>query len=92
MLKKGKGRVMRGGGWFDDASGCRSAYRMRGESSDRYFFAGFRLAQVDQPTAAKRQQFEAGEEAKQARWSRKRRGAIDGMFGRVKKYIQGSDS
>ena len=35
-------RVVRGGGWYYDASDLRAAYRYSGEPSDAYFFLGFR--------------------------------------------------
>jgi len=37
-------RVIRGGGWYDDARGCRSALRYDGEPTHRFNFVGFRLA------------------------------------------------
>jgi formylglycine-generating enzyme required for sulfatase activity len=37
-------RVFRGGGWFGDARGCRSAYRGRNGPAFRHFNIGFRLA------------------------------------------------
>jgi formylglycine-generating enzyme required for sulfatase activity len=37
-------RVFRGGGWFNGASGCRSALRNKIGPSDRFTLVGFRLA------------------------------------------------
>jgi formylglycine-generating enzyme required for sulfatase activity len=39
----GSYRVIRGGGWLDDARHCRSARRDRGSPGLRYFDVGFRL-------------------------------------------------
>ena len=40
----GSDRVMRGGGWYDDAQNCRSAYRYSHSPSDNYHITyGFRL-------------------------------------------------
>lgn len=36
--------VMRGGSWLDDASACRSAYRLRAMPENRYRLIGFRVA------------------------------------------------
>jgi len=41
---EGSGRVIRGGGWFDGAAGCRSAIRHGGAPSDRGGSLGFRVA------------------------------------------------
>jgi formylglycine-generating enzyme required for sulfatase activity len=51
-------RVLRGGGWDDDAGGCRSAYRNRNFPSNRYFSIGFRIAMSPsvKPQAAGHQQ------------------------------------
>ena len=40
----GSGRVFRGGGFYGDARGCRSAGRGYGSPGIRYYFYGFRLA------------------------------------------------
>jgi serine/threonine-protein kinase len=40
----GTGRVLRGGCWFSDASGCRSACRYWSLPADHYVFIGFRPA------------------------------------------------
>ena len=40
----GKYRVLRGGSWGSDGSGCRSAYRLGGSVGFRYCGIGFRLA------------------------------------------------
>ena len=40
----GSYRVFRGGGWFDVAGYCRSAYRFRGEPAGRSILLGFRVA------------------------------------------------
>ena len=48
----GEARVLRGGGWFDLARRCRSAYRTGALPSLRLNFLGFRFAQVDQPRSA----------------------------------------
>ncbi|MFO1434617.1 MAG: formylglycine-generating enzyme family protein [Candidatus Competibacteraceae bacterium] len=42
--ESGARRVCRGGGWFDPAVDCRSAYRVRSDPAYRYDFLGFRLA------------------------------------------------
>jgi formylglycine-generating enzyme required for sulfatase activity len=42
----GSSRVLRGGGWGDDAGGCRSADRNAGAPGNRSDYAGFRLAFV----------------------------------------------
>ncbi len=48
-------RVLRGGGWFDDAQNCRSACRGGYEPSVRDNRMGFRFAQVTHtPTGAER--------------------------------------
>jgi formylglycine-generating enzyme required for sulfatase activity len=39
-------RVFRGGGWFDDAVYCRSAYRCRDAPGFRYDDLGFRLSRT----------------------------------------------
>lgn len=39
----GSARVVRGGGWFNDAGGCRSAYRLNAGPGFRYVYLGFRL-------------------------------------------------
>jgi formylglycine-generating enzyme required for sulfatase activity len=39
-------RVIRGGGWYDDGRGCRSALRYRVAPSFRYYLLGFRVARV----------------------------------------------
>ena len=44
--EKGSGRVLRGGGWYDAAVNCRSAYRIRNQPDDRDFNVGFRLVFV----------------------------------------------
>lgn len=41
---QGSIRVLRGGGWFNYARGCRSASRFAGHPSFRYDYFGFRLA------------------------------------------------
>ena len=64
-------RVLRGGSWIFSAGNCRSACRDGRGPSRRRDFVGFRFAQVDQPKAAKRQPANTGEEAEQARRSRK---------------------
>jgi uncharacterized protein (TIGR02996 family) len=38
------GRVLRGGGWCNEANGCRSAQRYWGSHTDAYNFLGFRVA------------------------------------------------
>ena len=51
----GTERVLRGGSWFNDAGGCRSAYRDVGTPGYRYYNVGFRLARGQQgarPSAA----------------------------------------
>lgn len=40
----GSYRVHRGGGWDDDAAGCRAAYRSTSQPLDRLDFLGFRVA------------------------------------------------
>jgi len=42
--KNGSFRVFRGGGWFDNAGGCASAYRYRDAPGGRFNYLGFRLA------------------------------------------------
>ena len=42
----GAGRVLRGGSWYNDARGCRSAYRYDYQPGGRYSYAGFRCARV----------------------------------------------
>ena len=42
--KVGSNRVIHGGGWFDGAAVCRSAFRNSSVPSDRTFNLGFRLA------------------------------------------------
>jgi len=42
--EKASRRVSRGGSWYDQAGWCRSAFRMRGSPSDRYYAGGFRVA------------------------------------------------
>jgi len=42
----GRFRVLRGGGWGNNAPGCRAADRLRSEPSGRYFYLGFRLVSV----------------------------------------------
>ena len=42
----GSGRVLRGGGWFNDGSYCPAAYRSRDAPAGRLNFIGFRLARV----------------------------------------------
>lgn len=44
----GSGRVLRGGGWFNYARGCRVAFRDDGSPDDRNGDIGFRLALVQQ--------------------------------------------
>ena len=46
---QGTDHVMRGGSFYDDAETCRSAYRLIGWTSDRFYNVGFRvvLAPVD---------------------------------------------
>jgi formylglycine-generating enzyme required for sulfatase activity len=39
----GSSRVIRGGRWFVDAGGCRSAFRSFAEPGYRYVYLGFRL-------------------------------------------------
>ncbi len=41
---KGDDRVIRGGGWDDDAGNVRSAVRLRYRPDYRYYYTGFRLA------------------------------------------------
>ncbi|WP_200286278.1 formylglycine-generating enzyme family protein [Rhabdochromatium marinum] len=41
--ESGSDRVIRGGSWFLDAGGCRSAFRRHGRPSDRDGYLGFRL-------------------------------------------------
>jgi formylglycine-generating enzyme required for sulfatase activity len=43
---EGSGRVIRGGGWSDDGQRCRSADRGRNAPTLRYYYLGFRVAQV----------------------------------------------
>ncbi len=43
---KGSYRVNRGGGWNNEAAGCRSAYRGRGTPENRSSNLGFRVALV----------------------------------------------
>ena len=50
--KTGSSRVLRGGGWNDDARNCRSAYRSHGNPGLRYHYVGFRLVFVPQFSAA----------------------------------------
>ena len=40
----GSYRVFRGGSWYYNASGCRSAYRNYGDPSYRGYYFGFRIA------------------------------------------------
>ena len=40
---RGLYRVFRGGCWYSTAVSCRSAYRSRGDPSDRYYGIGFRV-------------------------------------------------
>jgi len=42
----GSDRVIRGGSWYDSASGCRSAVRLNGVPSNRYYYFGFRLVRT----------------------------------------------
>ncbi|MFH0795708.1 MAG: SUMF1/EgtB/PvdO family nonheme iron enzyme [Candidatus Omnitrophota bacterium] len=42
----GNYRVLRGGGWFGDAGGCRSASRGWGDPGGRNDFLGFRCART----------------------------------------------
>ena len=42
----GSDRVVRGGGWGDDAERCRSANRSYGTRDFRYSYLGFRFALV----------------------------------------------
>ncbi len=42
--ESGSGRVVRGGGWIDDAGACRSAYRSSVDPARRYGLVGFRVA------------------------------------------------
>ena len=42
----GSSRVVRGGGWYNYAQNCRSAYRSSGSPSRRLNFIGFRLVFV----------------------------------------------
>jgi formylglycine-generating enzyme required for sulfatase activity len=39
-------RVLRGGGWSNNASGCRVAYRLDGDSSSSGYGIGFRVART----------------------------------------------
>ncbi len=41
---RGSNRVIRGGGWYNGARNCRSAFRSYGEPDVRYVLVGFRLA------------------------------------------------
>ena len=41
---RGSNRVRRGGGWGNDASYCRSSFRIYDAPDDRYYFLGLRLA------------------------------------------------
>ncbi len=43
VCTSGGNRVIRGGSWRSDASGCRPSYRTYMSSSDRMWYAGFRL-------------------------------------------------
>ena len=45
----GSGRVFRGGGWGNDANGCRVAYRFYYDPSDTYGYIGFRVARSSVP-------------------------------------------
>lgn len=44
--ENGSYRVLRGGGWYDDAQCCRSAYRRSGTPDCRFDYIGFRLVFV----------------------------------------------
>ncbi len=44
--ESGSNRVFRGGGWFNDAGICRSAYRVNDDPADRNEDVGFRLART----------------------------------------------
>jgi formylglycine-generating enzyme len=46
--KKGAGRVLRGGSWYNTAQNCRSAYRHYWLPDDRFFNVGFRLVLAPQ--------------------------------------------
>jgi len=48
--KTGSRRVLRGGGWFNSAGGCRSAYRLNGAPGARSGDCGFRLARGQKET------------------------------------------
>ena len=44
--KKGEGRVLRGGCWYDEADLCRSSFRVYDPPVIRYDFIGFRVART----------------------------------------------
>ena len=47
FLSSGSDRVLRGGGWFNDARNVRSAIRVGDSPSSRNYYLGFRLVRVD---------------------------------------------
>ena len=46
LVTSGSNRVLRGGGWFDNAKHLRSAYRFRGIPNSWSYHVGFRLART----------------------------------------------
>lgn len=62
-------RVLRGGSWFNDADGCRSAYRFGWRPGARYYGIGFRVCLVRSPV------LKAGERSGQPGTSEARRDA-----------------
>ncbi len=59
LLRMGQARVVRGGSWFDSASGCRSACRYWYTPGDRVRYYGFRVCLVRGPAARKETETEA---------------------------------
>jgi len=46
LLPKDSSRILRGGSWYGNAYGCRSAYRGRYGPGGRYGYSGFRLSRI----------------------------------------------